>query len=612
MRRIPDRILEDIQQRCDIVDVISGYIPLKKAGRNFKASCPFHNEKTPSFMVCPDKQIFHCFGCAEGGDVFSFIMKYERMEFPEAVRFLADKVGVEIIDDTKEKSTGSYSLTALLYKINEQAAWYFQQNLIKDTRAESARKYLAERKVSKASMEKFRFGLAFEQWDGLLNFLRKKGVKDTLLLKSGLVIQNAQGRLYDRFRDRIILPIFNSQGKIVGFGGRLLEFQQKSEVLAGAAKRQPKYINSPETEIYTKGKNLYGFNFSKEFVSREDYVIIVEGYFDFIIPFQAGIKNLVASSGTAFTSEHVRLLKRYTHHVVIVFDPDVAGEEAALRSLDLLIEEGMGVRIAKLDPGFDPDTYVCRHGEENFRKLIDSAKSLFDYKLDLLLSEFRKEVPEEKAKIAMSMLGLVKKIRNVILRASYIKRLSEILSVSEEVLLIELKKIKILPLPKRILSTAGEVGAYKVTNIAEKMLMSLMFEDARLIKQVKKVMQQDEFSDPVVQKIIKHLFDTNEDELKPTTILNRIDDQRVKSFVCNLAVSDLGVKDKRKSFEDCIRKIKKNKIQTRLNVLQGKIHCAQQYDDEEKIRELLKEYGGLKKEQRSYEKSSKEKDKENS
>jgi len=601
MNRISDKILDEIQQRCDIAEVISSYFPLKKAGRNFKACCPFHHEKTPSFIVSPDKQIFHCFGCGAGGDVFSFIMQHERIDFPEAVRFVAAKAGVRIEIEQREQTSGGYSVSNALTKINELAAWYFYQNFIKDERAQYARKYLQSRQIDKESIEKFRIGVTFDLWDGLLNFLRKRDIKDNLLVKSGLVIRNAQGKLYDRFRNRIMFPIFNGQGKIVGFGGRVLEPTKVED-----SDKQPKYINSPETDIYIKGRNLYGFNVSKEFIRRQDSVVIVEGYLDCIIPYQFGIKNIVASLGTSFTIDHVRLLRRYTRNIIIVFDSDAAGEGAALRSLDLLVEEGMNVRIVRLEPGFDPDAYVRKYGQKHFQEMLTSAKSRFDYELDLLLEKYNKEMPEQKTKIAEEMLSIITKIKNAILRTTYIKRLSEVLAVPEEVLLIELKKIKAPTVYNRVFEMTQKSQAYKVSKIAELMLMSLMFENTELVPEAKKVMTYDEFSDPVVQKIAKHLFDSNDKNLKPTVLLNRINDQRVSSFISNLLVTDLGIKDRKKSFEDCIKKIKKDKIQLRLNTLQQQINKVQQ-SDEQGMKILLKEYHHLKKEQGIYEKTSKKK-----
>ncbi|MCK4994003.1 MAG: DNA primase [Candidatus Omnitrophica bacterium] len=592
MSKISDRQLDDILQLCDITEIIAGYIPLKKAGRNFKALCPFHHEKSPSFVVSPDKQIFHCFGCGAGGDVFSFVMKNERMEFPEAVKFLADKVGVRIVTESEKDLGVKQSGATILYKLNELAAEYFHQNLLKSPSALKARDYLGKRGLSNESVNDFRLGFAPDLWDGLLTFLRSKKINDNLLLNSGLVIKNAQGRIYDRFRNRVMFPIFNATDKIVGFGGRTIDS-------AGDAQSQdkgPKYINSPETDIYIKSKNLYGFNLSKRFIQQEEYCIVVEGYLDFIVPFQAGVKNLVASLGTAFTHDHVRLLKRYTNNIVIVFDSDEAGQGAALRSLDLLIEEGMNVKIADLRLGFDPDSYVRKYGSDEFSNRVNAAKTLFDYKLDLLLLKFDRKSPEGKAQIAGIMLETIGRFKNAILRSELIKNLAESLSLAEETLIVELKKLNS---SKQFFSKTDKSASLqkvcKKTKAAEKMLISLMLENRELIAQLKEKMHYSEFTDPITRKIVMHLYQSDE-AAQPTSILKNLNDEEASFFICNLLVRETGVKDSGKSFEDCIRKIKTDGMQLKLDELQNQIKNPEQTEDE--LKELLKDYHSLKKEQR--------------
>lgn len=597
MNKISDNILDEIQNRCDITEIISGYIPLKKAGRNFKANCPFHHEKTASFVVSPDKQIFHCFGCGSGGDVFSFIMKQERMDFPEAVRFLGDKVGLKVETEVKANYSQEGSFTGSLYRINELAEKYFQQNLLNpnDRQAQSALSYLHKRGLEKSAIENFHIGLAVDKWDGLLNFLVKNGISPDLMLKSGLIVKNSTGKIYDWFRNRIMFPICNSQGKRIGFGGRVWD-ALPGPILAN----QPKYVNSPETEVYKKSKILFGFNQSKKFIIDKDYCIVVEGYLDVIIPFESGIKNIVASCGTALTSDHARIIKRYTHNVVIVFDADDAGQEATLRSLDLLIEEGLNVRIVRLEPGSDPDSFVRKYGAEKFQNLVDQASSLFDYKLNRLSSKFNKTVPEEKARIAASMLETIDKIKNAILRSTYIKKLSESLALKEEILFSELKKIKTSSTASSEVSKVDNAKIYKMSKIAEKMLMSLMFEDGKFIKDLKQVVGYDEFSDPIAKKIVKHLYEQDLVECKPAELFSKIGDNQINSFICNLLVSDMGIDNKKKSFDDCVRKIKKDKIQLQLDCLQQQINGLKQSDSQD-LMILLKKYDGLKKEQTGYE-----------
>ncbi|MBI4845216.1 MAG: DNA primase [Candidatus Omnitrophica bacterium] len=598
MNKISDEFLDNVLQRNDIAEIIAGYIPLRKAGRNFKALCPFHHEKTPSFVVSPDKQIFHCFGCGAGGDALSFVMKYERMEFPEAVKFLAEKAGLKTVFDEDREDSKKVSFTTFFYKVHELAAVYFQKNLEENTLGKNAREYLLKRAVSAVAIKMFRIGYAADDWDGLLNFLRKNGINDALLLRSGLVIKNTQGRMYDRFRNRVIFPIFNSQSKIVGFGGRLLEVNYKN----GSFEEQPKYINSPETEIYNKGKTLYGFNFSKNFIQGQDSCIIVEGYLDFITPFQAGVKNLVASSGTAFTVDQIRILKRYTNNIIIVFDADKAGEEAALRSLDLLVEEAMHVKVARLETGMDPDLYIRKYGPEKFNAQINAAKSLFDYKLNWLYSKFSKDTPEGKSQIAAQMLSTIHKIKDAVLRASYIRNLSQQLNIDEDVLLLELKKVSTFTHgePINIKTQYNKVSS--VSKIAENMLMSLLFEDITLVEELKKILDYSEFKDPVIRKIAKCLFDADWEKLSPRIILQKLGDEDINSFVSSLMLSEVGANNRKKSFADCVKKIKKSNIQLQLDALQRQIQSMPQAEVE-KISNLQREFNSLKKEQKLHERT---------
>jgi DNA primase len=406
---IPENIIDQIQARTDIVEVISRYIPLQKVGRNYKAPCPFHNEKTPSFIVSPDKQIYHCFGCGAGGNVFSFVMKHENLEFPEVVEMLAEKCGIKL----PRSNSGSKELTSLasqLYKINDLAILFFQESL---ARSAAGKDYLLSRGISDETIKRFRLGYAPDSWDGLLNFFHKKNIQGALLEKAGLVISNEKGGHYDRFRKRLIFPILDMKDRVLGFGGRVLDSSL------------PKYMNSPETYIYSKGRNLYGLNFTKDAIKKQGYALIVEGYLDFIIPHQAGVNNIVATLGTALTVDQVKLLKRFAGTVIMVYDPDEAGEAASLRNMDLFLGEGVNVYIAELPKGFDPDGYIRKFGTDDFIKLTKSSKNLFDYKLSKLSARFDIRTGHGKAAIAGEMLPTISRIENAVLRSNLVKKLAE-------------------------------------------------------------------------------------------------------------------------------------------------------------------------------------------
>ncbi|OGX18794.1 MAG: DNA primase, partial [Omnitrophica WOR_2 bacterium RBG_13_44_8b] len=425
---IPENILEDVLSRVDIVEVISGYMPLKRAGRNFKANCPFHHEKTPSFMVSPDRQIYHCFGCGESGNAFKFLMRHERMEFPEAVQMLARKAGV-VLPELNSTDTKTADLITQLHKINEAAALFFE-NQLNTSSGQRAKDYLLKRGITKETIKLFQLGFAPDNWDALINHLRAKNFSLGLLEKAGLIVAKDGGGYYDRFRNRIIFPILDIKSRPVGFGARVMDDSL------------PKYINSPETPVYVKGRNLYGLNLSKDSIRDSDEAIIVEGYLDFIMPYQHGLTNIVASQGTALTVEQARLLKRYTQSIVMVYDADNAGELAALRSLDIFVEEEMNVRVVSLPKGFDPDLYVRKQGIDALKEKVKQALGLFDYKLTILKSRYNVKDIEDKAKVAASLLSTINKIKNAVLKSEYVKRLSQELDIREDALWQEVKKIK--------------------------------------------------------------------------------------------------------------------------------------------------------------------------
>ncbi|MFH1305049.1 MAG: DNA primase [Candidatus Omnitrophota bacterium] len=379
MGMIPQEVIDSILDRLDIVEIISGYIQIKKSGRNFKACCPFHNEKTPSFVVSPDKQIYHCFGCAAGGNVISFVMKYENMEFPEAVKLLAAGAGVSLPETGRNSSRSS---TGHLYEINQTAADFYHDILMSEE-GRGALEYLKARGLDDKTLKTFMVGYAPQGWENFKTFCVKKKIPLEFARKAGLTIPSEKGKGdYDRFRNRIIFPIFSERGRVLGFGGRVLD------------NSLPKYINSPETPIYSKSNVLYGLNFSRQAIRDEKYVIITEGYLDVISSFKHGSTNVVATSGTALTASQVVILKKYADTAVMVFDADQAGEAASLRGLDILLQNGMKVKIATLPEGEDPDSFVRKNGRKKFEKIIDDAKGLFDYKLDLLI---KKRVQERSA-----------------------------------------------------------------------------------------------------------------------------------------------------------------------------------------------------------------------
>jgi len=577
--RIPENILEDILGRIDIVEIISSYLPLKRAGRNFRANCPFHHEKTPSFMVSPDRQIYHCFGCGKGGNAFHFLMEYERMEFPEAVETLAKKSGV-ILPEAKKEDSKTTSLITQLYKVNELAALFYEHNLDSSV-GQAAKNYLLKRGLKEESIKLFKLGLALDKWDALINHIRSKNISLPVLEKAGLMLAKENGGYYDRFRNRAIFPIFDIKSRPLGFGARVFDTSL------------PKYINSPETPIYTKGKNLYGLNLSHDAIRENDYAVVVEGYLDFILPYQEGLKNIVASQGTALTYEQVRLLKRYTHNVVMIYDADIAGELATLRSLDIFIEEGLDVRVVTLPEGFDPDSFVRKHGIDNFKDKIDSAHNLFDYKLKILKSRYNIKEIQGKANITSSMILTINKFKDAVLKSEYIKKLAEELSVKEEAIWEELKKLK----EEKSYQQPAEVAHKKSAQInpTEKLLINLMLEETGLINRIKNHLEPADFQDERASRIVSIMFDFMEQGkgLELNTFINNVAEEDIAQLLCESAFLEISSQNKEKVIDDCIQRLKNERLKIKRQHLHDQIKTAQTSGDEPRLHRLIQEFHHL-------------------
>ena len=578
---VPQDILDEILNRTDIVELISGYFPLKRAGRNFKALCPFHHEKTASFMVNPERQIFHCFGCGKGGNVFTFLMEFERMDFPEAVKTLAAKTGVVLPQASSINKTSG--LISVLYKVNELAC-NFYQNILNSQEPSFARHYLNKRNINNDSIRLFHLGLSLDKWDSLLNYIRGKNINLSLLDKSGLVCARSEGGYYDRFRSRLIFPIFDVKNRVIAFGARIIADEPAVA----------KYINSPESLIYIKGKNLYGMNLTREAIRQNDSAIVVEGYFDCISVYQAGIKNVVASLGTSLTIEQIRLLKRYTHNAVIVYDSDSAGQDATLRSLDMFTQEAMNVRVALLPPKHDPDSFIREFGAQDFSEIINNAKGLFDYKLDFLSSLHDRNKPEGKAYIAQEMLISVNYLKDAVLQSEYIRRFADALDIKEEALIVELRKIKDKKLyrtPELTRNTSLKI------NPTEKLLLNLLLRETELVSQLKLLLSPEDFQDSRIARLFSLICDlcSQGKVIEPKYLIGYLDDQESAFLISELSTVDneFPQKDMEEVINDCIIRIKKQSLNSRCQYLQKQIKLAQQQGEHEHLDHLVAEFRDL-------------------
>ena len=466
--------VEKVKQAADIVKIVGEYVPLRKAGVNMVGLCPFHSEKTPSFSVHPTRQIFHCFGCGEGGDVFKFVMMVENVTFPEALHQLAEKTGIRLQRHTLEKEADDPRARerAALYQLHEEAGKFFAEQMSATGEGRAARAYLADRGLTGSVMSRFGLGYAPSSGQALTRYLAESAVPPRAIELSGLLVAESgtggKSRTYDRFRRRIIFPITNDRGKVIAFAGR---------TLGGADASAPKYLNSPETPIYSKSRVLYNLSRAGQAIRKAEYAVLVEGYMDSIALASAGIENVVASCGTSLTENQVRLLGRFARRVVVNFDPDAAGVRATERSLDLLLEGGFEVKVLELPDGLDPDGFLRQKGEAAYREELGRAPSYLDYLTDRAAREHNLENPEGKVAAVNAVLPRLARIPNRILRAETARRVAEGLRVEEKLILEEIDRAARERRPEVKVSVAKidvEVS------LAERQLVQILLEDAEL------------------------------------------------------------------------------------------------------------------------------------
>ncbi len=553
MGLIPNAIIDAVIDRTDIAAVVGRYVQLKKAGRNFKALCPFHREKTPSFVVNPDKQIFHCFGCGAGGNAIAFIMRQERLEFPHAVRFLADQYGISIPDTTSEAESPSRQLRDSIYRVNELTVDFFHQLLLTSRldAAKAAREYLKGRGVALETVNQFKLGFAPDDWEALSEFLKTKGISDDLMQQAGLVIarENKRG-FYDRFRNRVIFPIFDIQARPIAFGARALKDAE------GA-----KYINSPETPVYTKGRHLYGFHLTKAAVGKLDYAIVVEGYMDMIMPFVHGVENIAASLGTALTPEQINLIRRFTPNVVMLFDTDLAGQNAIVRSLDLLVDAGMNVRVATLSDGQDPDSFIRLHGVRAFEERLSKAASLFDFKLAWLKTQHDVKSIEGKARVSKQMLETIMRFSDEVVKSELIKKLSEDLNIDKDAVLRQSK-----PFKSRAESSPQQpmavVPATVALSLKDEIFLGILLSDPQWAPKARDEITPEDFPHPLVRTVVAGIWELSGrgQEWTGQDVLKNIKDHQAQELVARLMSRDeawLGDKDI--VFKDCVAGFRKKR-----------------------------------------------------
>jgi DNA primase len=547
--RIPESKIEEIRNSVDIVDVISQHVQLRKRGKNFIGLCPFHSEKTPSFTVSEEKQIFHCFGCHTGGNVFKFLTEFHKISFVEAVQELAEQQGITIEFD-KQEYTEQQSEQEVLYDINTEAARYFLNNLLNDDEGEFARKYLHERNIKTQTLRSFGLGYALRGWENFINFAKSRNLNIDKCIQLGLIGKNSEGKLYDKLPGRLIFPIFSPNGRVVAFAGRVLDSKD-----TGA-----KYINSPESLIYIKGRIFYGLSFAKDDIRRFDKAIIVEGYMDLISLYQSGIKNVVAVSGTALTDDQVQLLSRYTKNVVLLFDADVAGIKASMRSIEILLKRDMEVKIVSLPKGEDPDSYVNKFGKDEFEELIKRAENFLEYETKYYELQGKFDDPSTAAEAIRELVKPVALINDELKRNLLIRNIAQKFNLREKLIESELdKQIKQV---KRFEKTDSKVfqnrKAEETTSTLidavpeispvlynlEREIIKLLFEADRPVAElIFNYLHPEDFSSTLNRELFERVKDEfeNEDNFSTSGLVNVLKDERKETYVRELTFDKYSV-----------------------------------------------------------------------
>lgn len=558
MVRYSDELIEDIRNNNDIVDIISQYVVLKRSGRNFFGLCPFHKEKSPSFSVSPDKQIFHCFGCGVGGNVLHFIQKIENVDFKESIQILAERSGITLPTIDNGIDTKKQLLKEKVYEINKIAAIFYHENLYKQS-SKQAQEYIKKRKLDNNTLKSFLIGFS-GNYSELYEVLNSKGFTQEELLSSSLVNKTENGKFVDRFRKRLMFPISDVRGRIIAFGGRVLDDSK------------PKYINSPENIVYSKGKNLYGLNVAKtEDLKR---IIIVEGYMDAISLHQRGIKNVVASLGTALTENQGRLLRKYSQEIIIGYDSDVAGQTATLRGLEILKRLGCDIRILQLENAKDPDEYVIKYGGQRFNNLVNKSISLVEFKVKILKQTLNINSSNDKIKFLNQIAKILSSVDNKIELEIYVNKISEDYKISKEAIYGEVNKLiysnskgsKILE--KNLKLTIKNVGNDTASNKTikrENLLIYLLISvDNQLKKEIEKQVQLDSINLEINKKIIQKLYDEfKKGDININNVLNLFKDEESINHITEILSEGFDSLDIEKCTYEILNTYNKEKMQNK-------------------------------------------------
>ena len=588
--RYPQTFIDDLKRQADIVRVIQDYVQLKKKGANWMACCPFHKEKTPSFSVSPAKEIFYCFGCHKGGSVFNFVMEIERVAFPEAIKIVADKIGMplpKLIDDSRFEARRQESDEVV--ELNSWALDWWEKQLESSAEGRIARDYLNQRELTDETQKTFRLGYAIDSWDALSTYLRQKGATQQQIERSGLVVKKDEGGSYDRFRGRLMFPVFDHQGRPIAFGGRTLKNEDA------------KYINSPETAAYVKGRNLFGLNLTRDEIRRQGFAILVEGFLDLIVPYQSGVKNIVASLGTALTSDQAKLISRFARKVVVNYDGDRAGVQAAKKSIEILLAEDLEVKVLVLPDGADPDEYIRKFGVTEYQRRRAQAQPHIQFVIENALRGRNLHRPAEKGEAVEEVLPYIKAVNSSVQKHEYFDMAMDALRITDATLRRELW----MSLRSRspIIDAKQKVQGRRTATptIAEQRLLELLFADDRKRDEILAILRPEDYEDlmtaPIFRAVIE-LTRTGErvdfDSLSQKTEPDNIP----ASLIATLMMGDSGKWDTRELHAinqsltpaECVFSFRVMKVQDQIEQLKSELAEAERAEDAERVAALSNEF----------------------
>lgn len=587
MIRYSDEIIEEVRQNNDIVDIISQYVHLTRKGRNYFGLCPFHNEKSPSFSVSPDRQIFHCFGCGVGGNVYTFLMKIEGITFKEALEQLAERANIQLPTLENSADTEKEELKAKVYKVNQFTADYYHQNLYKPT-AKMAQEYVKKRKLNQETLEIYKIGFS-GKFDELYKALKQQGFGEKEILESGLVKKNEQGRYYDFYQSRLMIPICDARGKVIAFGGRVLDDSK------------PKYINSPETVVYSKGRHLFGLNVAKKYATKK--LLIVEGYMDVISLHQRGITNVVGALGTALTEQQGWLLRKSTEQIILGFDADGAGQTAVAKSIEILQKMKCDMRVLQIEGAKDPDEYIVKFGEGRFKLAVDNAISIVEFKVKELKKDLNLENVSDKIKFLNEIAKILSQVENTMEREIYIEKIAKGYNISKEAIYAEVNKLiytktnteKILQNKKTEVShkrqeKKEEQISEDLKNRENTIIALLLEANTNVFNKIKEKINPEDFKDETNKKIAKELYP--ELEKQDSNINKLIDefDEETKNHITMVMATDYEIENIEKAVDDILLKYEKERLNDKKQKILKQLEIEQ---DGEKKKQLSRDLSNI-------------------